>query len=106
MQISGLFMQHLCLISIFLMFKEIVSHDFESLFMISSHYSHISTRHGAYLFFFKNLFSFGNCKFLSFAVVLYACELIPAMGAPAASKDLLHKIGEKVADAHTTASSI
>jgi hypothetical protein len=39
-------------------------------------------------------------------VVLFACELIPAMGAPAASEDLLHKTCEKAADAHTTASSI
>jgi hypothetical protein len=32
--------------------------------------------------------------------------VIPAMGAPAASVDLLHETREKAADAHTTASSI
>jgi hypothetical protein len=74
--------------------------------MISLHWSHIASRHGAYLFFLKNLISFENFKFSSFAMVLFACELIPAMGAPTASEDLLHKTGEKAADAHTTASSI
>jgi hypothetical protein len=47
---------------------------------------------------------FGNLKFSNIAVVLFASELIPAMGAPAASEDLLHKTCEKGADAHTTAS--
>jgi hypothetical protein len=42
---------------------------------------------------------------LNFAVVIFACELIPAMGAPAATEDLLHKTNEKAAGAHTTASS-
>jgi hypothetical protein len=45
-----------------------VSRDFEGFFMISSHYSRIATRHGAYLFFYINLFLFVNFKFLSFAV--------------------------------------
>jgi hypothetical protein len=45
--------------------------------MISSHCSHIATRHGAYLFFLKN--SFVNFKFSSSAVVIFACELIPAV---------------------------
>jgi hypothetical protein len=74
--------------------------------MISSHYSHISTQHRAYLFFLINSFSFGNFKFSSFAVVLFACELIPAMGAPALSEDLLHKTSEKAAAGHTIACSI
>jgi hypothetical protein len=74
--------------------------------MISLHLSHISTRPRAYLFFFKNSFSFINFKFLSFAVVKFSCELIPAMGAPLASVDLLHGTHEKAADAHTMASSI
>jgi hypothetical protein len=39
-------------------------------------------------------------------VVLFACERIPAMAAPAASVDLLNKTREKAADAHTTVSSI
>jgi hypothetical protein len=39
-------------------------------------------------------------------MVIFACELIPAMGAPAASVDLLHETCEKAADAHKTASSI
>jgi hypothetical protein len=56
--------------------------------MISSHYAHIATRHGAYLFLLKKLFSFVNFKFSSFAMVIFAYELIPAMGAPAASVDL------------------
>jgi hypothetical protein len=38
-------------------------------------------------------------------MVLFACELIPAMGAPAASEDLLHKTSEKAADANTTAAN-
>jgi hypothetical protein len=36
--------------------KGIVSRDFEVIFMISSHYSHIATPHGAYFFFFLILF--------------------------------------------------
>jgi hypothetical protein len=52
--------------------------------MILLHCSHISARHGACLFLFKNWFLFVNFKFLSFDVVLFACERIPAMGAPAA----------------------
>jgi hypothetical protein len=55
--------------------------------MISSHYSHIATLYGAYLFSLKNWFLFINVKFSSFAVVIFACELIPAVGAPAALPD-------------------
>jgi hypothetical protein len=39
-------------------------------------------------------------------MVLFACERIPAMGAPAATADLLHETREKAGCAHTTASSI
>jgi hypothetical protein len=39
-------------------------------------------------------------------MVLFAFELIPAMGAPTASVDLLHKAREQAADAHTPANSI
>jgi hypothetical protein len=74
--------------------------------MISLHWSHIATRHRAYLFFFKNSFSLINFKFSSFAVMIFASELIPAMGAPTASVDLLHEAREKAVDAHTMASSI
>jgi hypothetical protein len=69
--------------------KGIVSRGKEALFMTLSHYSHIATRHGAYSFFKQNSFSFVNFKFSSFAVGIFACELIPAMGAPAASVDFL-----------------
>jgi hypothetical protein len=48
--------------------------------MISLHWSHIATQHGACLFFVKISFSFVNFKYLSF----FDCELIPAMGAPVA----------------------
>jgi hypothetical protein len=72
---------------------------------IATH-THIATRHGAYLFFFQNLFLFVNFKFWSFAMVIFASELIPAMEAPAVSVDLLDETCEKAADAHTTASSI
>jgi hypothetical protein len=51
--------------------------------MISLHWSHIATRQGACLI-LKNLFSFINFKYLSFSIVLFACERIPAMGAPSA----------------------
>jgi hypothetical protein len=93
--------------------------------MISLHYSHIAARKGAYFFFLKNSFSFVNFKFSW----IFACEPIPAMGAPAASIDLLpllpncfdelfgqkfghlakvllHESCEKAADAYTMASSI
>jgi hypothetical protein len=43
---------------------------------------------------------------LSFAVVLFASERIPAIGAPAAFVDLPHQTHEKAADTHTTASRI
>jgi hypothetical protein len=36
------------------------------------------------MFIFFNSFPFVNFKYSSFAVVLFACERIPAMGAPAA----------------------
>jgi hypothetical protein len=50
--------------------------------MISSHCSHISIPHGEYTSF--NLFLLGNFKLSSFVVVLFACEQIPAKGAPKA----------------------
>jgi hypothetical protein len=36
-------------------------------------------------------------------MVFFACEQIPALGAYAASENLLHKTSEKAADAHTIA---
>jgi hypothetical protein len=54
----------------------------------------------------SNWFSFRNFKFSSFPVVLFACELISAMGAPTTSEDLLHKTSEKAAEADATASSV
>jgi hypothetical protein len=52
--------------------------------MISLHFSHISSRHGAYFFYFFKFVFVCKFKYSSFALVLFASELIPAVGAPAA----------------------